>query len=328
MQLELETEWTSDRIEENKFINDIRRSIARWRLANYAGVTATTRQLLQYWANADRERRLYFCQLEALETAIWLAEVADRQDGGPILRDLRQAHESNNPLLQRTAFKMATGAGKTTVMGMLIAWQCLNRLANAHDGRFTDCFLIVTPGITIKDRLRDLLPNDPESIYRKLNLVPEQFRESIARAKSLITNYHQFRLAEKVSVGKLTKQILDATRTKPGPSPFTETPEEMVRRVCRGFGARKNILVLNDEAHHCHRRKPDGEEAALAGEDRREAEKRNEEAQPACGSRASKPCRKSSAFERSTTSPPRLSSRAVPAIPRVRCSRGSSPISH
>jgi type III restriction enzyme len=78
---------------------------------------------------------------------------------------------------------MATGAGKTTVMGMLIAWQTLNRLANPHDGRFADCFLIVTPGITIRDRLRVLLPNDPESIYRKLDLIPEQSRELLARAR-------------------------------------------------------------------------------------------------------------------------------------------------
>jgi type III restriction enzyme len=121
-------------------------------MSNYAGVTATTRQLLQYWSNRDRDRPLYFCQFEALETAIWLAEVADRQDGGPILRELRQANDGNNPLLYRIAFKMATGAGKTAVMGMIIAWQCLNRLANFHDGRFTDAFLIVTSGITIKDR--------------------------------------------------------------------------------------------------------------------------------------------------------------------------------
>ena len=144
-------------------------------MSNYAGVTATTRQLLQYWSNQDRDRRLYFCQFEALETAIWLAEVADRQDGGPILRELREANGGKNLVLYRTAFKMATGAGKTAVMGMIIAWQCLNRLANPHDGRFTDAFLVVTPGITIKDRLRVLLPGDPESIYRKLSLVAERF---------------------------------------------------------------------------------------------------------------------------------------------------------
>ena len=277
-QLELETEWTADRIEENKFINDIRRAVARWRVSNYAGVTATTRQLLQYWGNPERERRLYYCQFEALETAIWLAEVADKQDGGPILRDLRKANEGNNSLLHRTAFKMATGTGKTTVMGMIIAWQCLNRLANPHDGRFTDTFLVVTPGITIKDRLRVLLPGDPESIYRTLNLIPEQHRELIARAKILITNYHQFRLAEKISVGKLTKQILAAGGAAAKGSPFTETPEEMVRRVCRGLGSKKNILVLNDEAHHCYRSKPDGEDTVLTGEERREAAKRDEEA--------------------------------------------------
>ena len=277
-QLELETEWTADRIEDNKFINDVRRAVARWRMANYAGVTATTRQLLQYWSNPDRERRLYFCQFEAMETAIWLAEAADRQDGGPILRELKKANDGNNPLLYRIAFKMATGAGKTTVMGMIIAWQCLNRLANPHDGRFTDTFLVVTPGITIKDRLRVLLPGDPESIYRKLNLVPDQHRELIARARILITNYHQFHLAEKVSVGKLTKQILAQGGAASKVSPFTETPDEMVRRVCRGLGNKKNILVLNDEAHHCYRRKPDAEVTPLSGEDRREAEKRNEEA--------------------------------------------------
>ena len=277
-QLELETEWTADRIEENKFINDIRRAVARWRMSNYAGVTATTRQLLQYWSDQDRDRRLYFCQFEALETAIWLAEVADRQDGGPILRELRQANDGNNPLLHRIAFKMATGAGKTAVMGMIIAWQCLNRLANPHDGRFTDAFLIVTPGITIKDRLRVLLPSDPESIYRKLSLVPEQQRELIARAKIIVTNYHQFRLAEKVTVGKLTKQILAQSGSSPKASPFTETPDEMVRRACRGFGTKKNVLILNDEAHHCYRHKTDGEDTALSGEERREAEKRNKEA--------------------------------------------------
>ena len=277
-QLELETEWTADRIEENKFINDIRRALARWRMSNYTGVTATTRQLLQYWSNQDRERRLYFCQFEALETAIWLAEVADRQDGGPILRELKQANDGNNPLLYRISFKMATGAGKTTVMGMIIAWQCLNRLANPHDGRFTDTFLIVTPGITIKDRLRVLIPGDPESIYRKLNLVSDHQRELIARAKILIMNYHQFRLAEKVTVSKLTKQILAQGAAASKLSPFTETPDEMVRRVCRGLGTKKNILVLNDEAHHCYRRKPDGDDPQLTGEDRREADKRNAEA--------------------------------------------------
>ncbi|MEO6039260.1 MAG: restriction endonuclease subunit R, partial [Saprospiraceae bacterium] len=140
-QLELDTEWTADRIEENKFINDLRRAVGRWRMTYYAGVTATTRLLLQYWSNPDRERRLYYCQFEAMETAIWLAEVADRQDGGPILRELKEANDGNNPLLYRVAFKMATGAGKTVVMGALIVYHFFNRRQYESDPRFADNFL-------------------------------------------------------------------------------------------------------------------------------------------------------------------------------------------
>ena len=128
-QLELDTEWTKDRIEENKFINDVRHIVSKWRLSNYDGVTSTTRQLLEYWRRPERDKRLYYCQIEAMETAIYLAEVADRQDGAWILRDLKLANQDTNPLLARIAFKMATGSGKTVVMAMLIAWQALNKLA-------------------------------------------------------------------------------------------------------------------------------------------------------------------------------------------------------
>ncbi len=273
-QLELETEWTKDRIEENKFINDIRRTVSRWRLSNYDGVTTATRQLLSYWQRPDRERRIYFCQIEALETAIYLAEVADRQDGAWIVRELKRANEDTNPLLFRIAFKMATGSGKTVVMAMLIAWQTLNRLANSHDGRFTDSFLIVTPGITIRDRLRVLLPNDPDNYYRKLDVVPERLRDQLTRAKIIIANFHAFKQREKISVGKLTKQVLGQGET----SAFTESPDEMVRRVGRGLGTKKNIIVLNDEAHHCYRSKPETEPTKLSGDERKEAEKREEEA--------------------------------------------------
>ena len=66
-------------------------------------------------------------------------------------------------------------------------------------------------------------------------------------------------MREKVAVGKLTKQVLG----NDGTSAFTETPDEMVRRVCRGFGAKKNVLVINDEAHHCYRSKPEPEPVKL-----------------------------------------------------------------
>ena len=149
---------------------------------------------------------------------------------------------------------MATGTGKTVVMAMLIAWQALNKFANPQDARFSDTFLIVTPGITIRDRLRVLLPNDPDNYYRKMDVVPPDLRETLNQAKVLVTNFHAFLLREKVAAGKLTKSLLAGRKAEA--SPFTETPDQMVRRVCRDFGAKSNIVVINDEAHHCYRRKP------------------------------------------------------------------------
>ena len=273
-QLELDTEWTKDRVEENKFINSVRNTVAKWRLGGYDGVTSTTRQLLDYWRDPGRERRLFFCQVEALETAIYLTEAADRHGGAWIASELKAANQSHNPLLPRVAFKMATGSGKTVVMAMLIAWHALNKFAYPQDSRFGDAFLIVTPGITIRDRLRVLLPNDPENYYAKMDVVPETSRELLARAKILIANYHAFLPREKVAVGKLTKQILGNGKT----GAFTETPEEVVRRVCRDLGNKKNLIVINDEAHHCYRGRPEPEGERLVGDERKEAEKRDEEA--------------------------------------------------
>jgi type III restriction enzyme len=160
---------------------------------------------------------------------------------------------------------MAAGSGKTVVMAMLIAWQTLNKLANPQDARFSDTFLIITPGITIRDRLRVLLPNDSENYYRELDILPGYLLEQLSQAKVLITNFHAFKLREKISAGKLTKAIL----AEGNDGAFTETPGQMVRRVCRELGSKKNIIVFNDEAHHCYRRKPDGEDVKLTGDDRK-----------------------------------------------------------
>ena len=192
-----------------------------------------------------------------------------------IENDLRRANEDANPLLTRIAFKMATGSGKTVVMAMLIAWHALNKLANPQDARFSDTFLIVTPGITIRDRLRVLLPNDPQNYYRERDVLPPEMLETLQKAKIIITNFHAFKPRERVQAGKLTKAIL---KKGSGENGFTETPDEMVRRVCRELGTKKNIVVINDESHHCYRRRVAEEEEKLTGEDRREAEKREEEA--------------------------------------------------
>jgi len=274
-QMYFDTEWTQDRIEENTFVNEVRALVTIWRKGGYQGVTRTTQDLLRYWQRPDRDRQLFFCQIEAAETAIYITEAAGKYGGAWIEEKLRQANEDANPALSRIALKMATGSGKTVVMGMLVSWHVLNKIANQQDARFSDTFLIVTPGLTIRDRLRVLLPNDPENYYHKWDLVPANEMETLRKAKILITNFHTLRPREKGDASRLTKAIL----AKGGANPFTETPDQMVRRVCRDLGNKKGIIVINDEAHHCYRRRvADAAEEKLIGDDRREAEKREEEA--------------------------------------------------
>jgi type III restriction enzyme len=269
-----DTEWTEDRLEENKLVNRIRGRVARWREGGHIGVTPTTGRLLAYWTDPHREKKLFFCQIEALETAIYLAEVAKKYGDAWIENALREANDTSNPGLLRTAFKMATGSGKTVVMAMLIAWHTLNKRANPQDARFSDTFLVITPGITIKDRLRVLLPSDPENYYRQRDLVPVSYHEQLAQARIVITNYHAFQLREKSDAARLTKQLAGQVATGVN----VETPDQMVRRVCRELHTKKHIIVLNDEAHHCYRRKPDGVDEALTGDERAEAKQRDEQA--------------------------------------------------
>jgi len=273
-QLALDTSWTQDRIEENEFINRIRERVAIWRKGNYVGITKTTRHLLEYWINPERDRKLFFCQIEALETAIYLTEVANKFGDNWIENAIREHNEANNPGLYRIAFKMATGSGKTVVMAMLIAWQVLNKIADQQNTKFTDTFLIVTPGITIRDRLRVLYPNDPQNYYQQRDIVSPSQMDELGRAKIIITNFHAFKPRELVKAGKLTKNILADGKI----SALTETPDQMVRRVCRELGNKKNIIVINDEAHHCYRHKVETEDVKLTGDDRKEAEQREEEA--------------------------------------------------
>ncbi len=238
--LSSDTEWTEDRIEDNKFINDIRIRVGLWRKEGHPGVTHITNRLLSHWTAPDRDRRLFFCQIEALETIIYLTEVARKNNDLWIENALRQTNREANNGLPRTAFKMATGSGKTVVMAMLIAWNVLNKRESPQDVRFSDTFLVVTPGITIRDWLRVLLPSDPENYYRLHDIVPAELRENLAQAKILVTNFHAFQLRETIAAGKITKSILADGR----PSPFTETPDQMVRRVCRELGNKVTAQVL------------------------------------------------------------------------------------
>jgi len=236
-QLQFDTEWTQDRIEPNDNVNRIRQRVKLWRDREYGGVTQVTRKLLQHWSEPDRENKLFFCQIEALETLIFLTEAAEKVGDNWIKTWLGEVNAASNPGLTRIAMKMATGTGKTVVMAMLIAWHALNKIANPKDSRFSDTFLIVTPGITIRDRLRVLWPHDAENYYRLRDLVPPDLIGQLGRAKILITNFHAFKIRKLIETNKLTKEILGTD--------FDESPAQMVNRVCRELGSKKNIVVIN-----------------------------------------------------------------------------------
>jgi type III restriction enzyme len=270
----LDPDWTLDRAKENDEINFIRSRVNLWHERGRPDVTPVTRGLLDYWTRPDRERRLFFCQVEALETLIYIAEAAEKSGDAVILNRLREVAAAAGTPLPRVACKMATGSGKTVVMAMLIAWQALNRRAYPAAGRFADAFLVVSPGITIRDRLRVLLPSDPNNYYQAMDLVPPESVADLGTAKLVVANFHAFKPKERGDAGKLTKTLL--TGGKAGA--FTETPAQMVRRVCRELGNGRNIVVLNDEAHHCYRSRPAEAGEKLTGDDRKEAEQREEAA--------------------------------------------------
>ena len=192
-QLPLGPEWTQDRARENDDVNAIRNRVALSRNRGYPDITPVTRGLLEYWTRPDRGRRLFFCQIEALETLIFLTEAAEKSGDAAILNKLKDSCAAAGTTLFRLASKMATGSGKTVVMAMLIAWHTLNRRAYPTSGRFSDAFLIVSPGITIRDRLRVLLPSDPNNYYQALDITPAHDFADLGTAKIVITNYHAFK---------------------------------------------------------------------------------------------------------------------------------------
>ena len=261
-------------------INEVRGYVDTWRgfAESQWNVTPETARLLRYWRSHDFQSiRPFFCQVEAVETAIWLTEVAPHLVAGKrILQYLDNANKEANPLLSRFALKLATGAGKTTVMAMLIAWQTVNAVRRPGSKHFTKGFLIVAPGLTIKDRLRVLQPNDPDSYYKDRELVPGDMLEDLQKAKIVITNFHAFKHRETLQLSSGGRALLQG---QTGPELSTlETDGQMIQRVMPELMGMKNILVLNDEAHHCYREKVDTDEEDLKGDERKEAEKASETA--------------------------------------------------
>ena len=268
--------------EHTAIINAVRQQVDQWRKLqdpNQWLVTPETARLLRHWRHHQFTGiRPFFCQVEALETAIWLTEVAPQAGrvGRRFLDHLTNTNHEANPGLSRLALKLATGAGKTTVMAMLIAWQTINAVRRPQSSRFTRGFLVVTPGITIKDRLRVLQPNDPDSYYQSRELVPSDMLSDLEKAKIVITNYHAFKRRERLPLSKGGRSLL---RGRGEPLKTLETEGQMLQRVMPELMGVKKLLVLNDEAHHCYREKPgEKEEGTLKGDDRKEAEKNREAA--------------------------------------------------
>jgi type III restriction enzyme len=313
---------------ELKLVNLIRERVKTWRTTGYPGVTRTSLELLQWWRRdgRDERKRLFFAQLEAAETIIFLTESrADFRQGLDIPRDEpsedRQADGFKGFL--RYACKMATGAGKTTVMGMLAAWSILNKVNDRSDGRFSDVALVVCPNVTIRGRLRELDPEAGEaSIYRTRDLVPPHLMPSLTQGRVLVTNWHVFepqgvqtggvsgrvikagvpvRTRETISIGAktttargtryLTQEdferqvaaglltVLSEERDKAGHLKkvsvesvrYVESDTALVNRLLgREVGGKRNILVMNDEAHHAYRirrEEPEEDEGDLFGEE-------------------------------------------------------------
>ena len=266
-------------------INSIRALVEEWRQAPESQwkVSAETARLLKHWRHHEFQGiRPFYCQIEAAETAIWLTEVAPEigKRGKDILEKLESANDEANPDLLRMALKLATGAGKTTVMAMLIAWQTINTARHPGSSRFTKGFLVVAPGLTIRDRLRVLLPNDTESYFKRMELVPQDLVPELGKARIVITNYHAFRKRELLDLAKGTRQFMEGWRQETMVT--TETEGQMLQRVMSELMAMKQVLVINDEAHHCYREKPlsdeERDQIQLTSEEKAEAKSHREAA--------------------------------------------------
>lgn len=202
---ELQLDDGATTVKHNQLVNEIRERVALWRAGGRKGTTPETQRLLDHWSREDRSRKLFFCQIEAVETLIYVTEVDPERFRGKI----QEANDEANPGLFRLASKMATGSGKTTVMAMIIAWHSVNKARQPNSKKFTDAFLVICPGITIRDRLRVLQPSEPENIYEALDVVPPDLLDGVRRARIVITNYHAFMGYSQEDVAALRDKIID-----------------------------------------------------------------------------------------------------------------------
>ncbi|MBI2449624.1 DEAD/DEAH box helicase family protein [Candidatus Pacearchaeota archaeon] len=216
-------------------VNQIRKRVDKWRESGYPGVTSITKSLLEYWKNPEREMKLFFCQLEAIETLIWLVEAPASEKQGIKIPD-------DGGEFQRICSKMATGTGKTVVMAMLIAWQILNKITYPKDNRFSKNILVVAPGLTVKSRLQVLKSSNEQNYYSEFDMIPSSEFDKLRQGKIKIINWHMLAPLD-------AKSLPPVMRKKVG----EESDEAFTKRVLGDFSDAKNILIINDEAHHAWR---------------------------------------------------------------------------
>jgi len=235
----------------NKRINKLRDLVEKWRAGGYVGATPTTRSLVAHWTDPDRVPRLYWAQLEALETLIYLHEVAPvTRDADDILRAIKHANKDHNDLLPRLASKMATGTGKTVVMAMIIVWHACNAIKNPT--KFSRQFVVITPGIIIRDRLQELLPRSANNVYDRMDLVPYTMRSLLKSARVIISNYQSFRHRDTfahLGASRPERQLLGVQNS----GAYRESDSVMLGRTIFGLDSNHSVVVINDEAHHCYK---------------------------------------------------------------------------
>jgi len=285
-------------------VNEIRTRIKNWRKGihsaglAYDGASSVTKELLELWRSEERMQRLFFAQIEAVETIIFLVEANEIYKKGlpeiPKDEPGLDTKAAGFRAFVRYACKMATGTGKTTVMGMLAAWSILNRVAASTDDRFSDTILIVCPNVTIRERLQELDPAHGDlSLYRTRQLVPPHRMEELRRGEVMIANWH--RLAKKetntvngdsakvVKTGEPVEIIKNAGKENQTVEvKYFESDAAWFKRIRQELGSGKgrspHWLVFNDEAHHAYRREDvTGEEQTL-DEDKDLAKKNEREA--------------------------------------------------
>ena len=236
---------------ELELVNKIRACVKTWRENNYPGITNTTRRLLEHWhdKSARPDNPFFFCQIEAIETLIFLAETRAEfnipNDGG---------------MFKRICTKLCTGGGKTIVMAMLIAWQVCNKINYRRDTRFTRNVLVIAPNLTVKKRLQVLQPGNPENYYDRFDIVPVEMRDVINQARITIHNWQVLSYETEEEIAK--KKSVD----KRGP----KSDNAYVREIFGDLTRANHVIVINDEAHHAWRVKPNPKRKKLT-EDEKEA---------------------------------------------------------